>query len=110
MDSRKASISHVMNDNPIVPPSPDRRHNHPHQQQQSSNSGAGGFSLRKILVDDGAAAHSHPHQHASPPQHSQPYHHGSANAGGDGSVYGGDYSAGTRGQSELDDVGHQSAL
>ncbi|CAG8605016.1 10268_t:CDS:10 [Funneliformis mosseae] len=83
MHSRKASISHVMNDN--------------------QTSGSGGFSLKSILSDDGPASHAHTQQHASLSQHSQSplpppqYHHGAGNNGVNGNAgntgYGGTYSS-----------------
>ncbi|CAG8715511.1 7622_t:CDS:10 [Gigaspora margarita] len=63
MNSRKASISHVMNDSPIAATSSD--HHLP------SNSG---HSLRNLLSDDGPAP-----QHASSQQQ---YHHSAGNNGG----------------------------
>ncbi|CAG8816371.1 5330_t:CDS:1, partial [Gigaspora rosea] len=63
MNSRKASISHVMNDSPTTATSSD--HHLP------SNSG---HSLRNLLSDDGPAP-----QHASSQQQ---YHHSAGNNGG----------------------------
>src|SRR5581483_11455644 len=91
MNTRKTSISHVINDNTVSITS-DQHH---HQQQQQPTSSA--YSLKNILSDDSPV---HTQQHASSTQQSPPsqqYNHGAGNSGSGGNnnstvSYGGPYS------------------